>query len=539
MRRPLALSPLSLLASLLPVLALACGESLPPDVAPRPLPTVPPPAVDRPPPPLTTPDADFRKEAPAPGPPVVFKAPTIEETKLSNGIRVLLVERHELPIVAVRVVSSQGADQAGPGVGAFAGAMMLAGTQKRSAEQLSDEFQALGAQHGAYVDYDASVLYAQSLSNKFEGTLELLADVAQHPSFPLDELKRERTKRLTSLHQEKDSPQRLLGAAQGAALYPARHPYHTPLLGTEAALEKISAADLRQFHAATFEPDRLTITASGDITRGALVEQLERSFGKWKGKAARATAPAAPPPPAAGAPKIIIVDRPGASQTNVSVTMVGVPRSTKDYDALLLMNAILGGQFSSRLNMNLREKHGYTYGAGSAFAMRHGAGPFSASGAIMREHTAAAVKEIMGEIEGIRSAPVSADELADAKGNITQQLPALFETDSQTAGTLANLAIYSLPLDDYASRPARIARVTAEDIKRVATTYLQPAQMRVVMVGDAAKIKASLEALGLGTIEVREAKADAGAAPPSASGPRPRGGKPKSDRPRGDKPKKK
>lgn len=479
----------------------ACGSAPAPE-APKPLPA-PSATAEQPPPALTTPDAPFRQQAPAPGPDVVFKAPAIQESKLSNGIRVLFVERHELPLVSVRLVAHTGADQGSPGVGAFTGAMLLTGTKTRSAEQISDEFQALGAQQSSFVGYDASELQAQVVTSKFEPALALLADVAQHPSFPKDELTQERAKRLTALQQERDVPQRFLYTLIGEVLYPAKHPYSASLLGNEAALKKLSAADLQSFYKGTFQPDNLTIAVAGDTTQADLTALLEKSFGQWKGKAAKPRAIPEPPALAADAARVVIVDRPGSSQTNVAVTMVGVPRTSKDYDALQLMNTILGGQFSSRLNLNLREKHGYTYGAGSGFAMRHGPGPFTASGAIVREHTAAAIKEIFTEIEAMTAAPVTEEELADAKSNLIKRLPALFETVGETTSTLATLATFGLPLDEYATRPARIEKLTREDVQRVAQTYLKPAQMRVVMVGDAGQIRASLDALKLGKIEVR------------------------------------
>ena len=178
--------------------------------------------------------------------------------------------------------------------------------------------------------------------------------------------------------------------------------------------------------------------------------------------------PGEPPAPDDKAARIVLIDRPGASQSNVAVALPGVPRTSKDFDAILMMNTILGGQFSSRLNMNLREKHAYTYGAGSCFDFRHGAGPFRAGGAIVRESTEPAIREMLTEIERMRTELVIDEELADAKANVIKQLPARFETAGATAATLASLAIYGLPLDEFATRPARLQKVTREDVKRVA-----------------------------------------------------------------------
>ncbi len=205
-----------------------------------------------------------------------------------------------------------------------------------------------------------------------------------------------------------------------------------------------------------------------------------------------------------GAPKIILVDRPGATQSSLSVVEVGVPRKTPDFDAITIMNAILGGQFS-RINMNLREAHAFTYGAGSNFDMRHGAGPFGAGGEIVREHTGEALVEILKEMSRMRDELVSEEELADAKAYLTKQLPARFETVSATASTLAVLAVYGLPLDEFATRPARWARITREDVQRAAKAHLVESAQHIVLVGDAKVVQAQLEALKLGNLVVRPA----------------------------------
>ena len=507
--------------SLFALAASACAEAPPPE------PVVPPPPPSaEPPPPIppaapTTPDADYRKQAPTPGPDVAFVAPKIEDFRLKNGIRVLLVERHDLPIVAVRVASDLGADHGAPGVGSFAGSLLMAGTKTKSAIEISDSFHGLGADYGASVDYDGTYMWMQVISSKLEPSLALLADTAQHPSFPKDEVDRERSRRLTSLAQERDSPQRLLGNVLVASLYPATHAYATPLLGNEKIVNHVKPGDLAAFHASTMAPDHVTITLAGDVTKAQAIEQLEKAFGGWKGKLGKVRSSVESKPDEVaklrdacltgkghcndlGADvRIVIVDRPNSSQSNVSVAQVGEPRSTADYDALLVMNTMLGGQFSSRLNMNLREAHAYTYGAGSRFDMRHGAGPFNAGGAIVSESTAPALKEIFAEIARMRTEAPSDEELDSAKASMIKSLPARFETAGETAGTLAGLAVYNLPLDEYATRPARIGKISKDDVLRVAKSHLTPERFRVVIVGDATKIKPAIEALNLGKVEVR------------------------------------
>lgn len=462
--------------------------------------------------------ADFRKAPPPSGPEVTYVPPRIQEATLQNGIRVLLVERHELPVVAVEVVVDRGADQASPAVGAFAGDMLALGTKTRSALAFSDEMGKLGANYDAWVGYDGGGVSAQSLSIKLGEVLTLVGDAIMRPAFAKAEVDRERSRRLTALAEMNDRPASLLSIAVGKALYPATHPYGLPLLGTEEALKKVTPADLARFHAAHFQPDRTTVAIAGDVTKADAVKEVERVFGGWKGTAQAAKDPEDPPAPGAADARLIVLDRPGLTQSMISVALPGVARSTKDYDAILVMNTILGGQFSSRLNLNLREKHAYTYGARSGFDMRHGAGPFTAGGAIVRENTGPAVKEILAEVTRVRSEPVTADELADAKANLIRQLPARFETAQATASTVAGLAIYHLPLDEFATRPDRIRRVTREDVQRVAAKYLLPDRLRVVMVADAGAVQAQLQPLGLGAADIQKAPA----APPDKPAAKPK-----------------
>lgn len=492
----------------------ACGSPPPPAVPPAP---APPPDAATAPPPAAAAD-DWRKTPPAPGPEVQFVPPRIQEVKLANGLRVLLVERHELPVVAVEIAVDRGADQGAPAVAGFVGAMLTQGTKSRSALDFSDAMGRMGARFGSMIGYDGGGVGAQALASHYPELLSLLGEAIMSPAFDRAEVERERSRRLTTLAQMNDSPASLLQIAVGRALYPEAHPYSAPVIGTEASLQRLKPADLAAFHAAHVRPDRVTVAIAGDVTREQAVREVERVFGAWKGAAKPAQEPAAPPAGAAG-PRVILLDRPGLTQSSVAVGLPGVPRSSPDHEALLVLNTILGGSFSSRINLNLRERHAYTYGVRSAFDMRHGPGPFTAGGAIVRESTGPAVKELLAEIRRIGEEPVSDEELAGAKSNLIQKLPAQFETVGATASTLAGLAIQHLPLDEYANRAAKIQRVTREDVQRVARQYLVPERMRVVLVGDAAVVKPQLEPLGLGAIDVQSAPAAAPAAAAAAGKP--------------------
>lgn len=457
------------------------------------------------PPPTAASSADqaFRASAPKPSSAVAWAPPKIVESKLENGLRVLLVERHDLPIVAFQIVLDRGADQGTPGSGSFVAAMLLQGTKTKNALEVSDAFESMGVQYGQMGGLDSLGLWAKSLAPRFGDALALAADCVRNPAFAKDEVERERAKRLTAIAQQKDSPATVLRNSIGELLYPDNHPYHAPLLGNEAAVKKLSADDLGKLHAKLFQPANVTIAIAGDVTKDEALAQVNKAFGDWKGSA-EALAAVGEGAPKAGK-RIILVDRPGATQSHMAATLVGVPRSTKDFHALMVLNTILGGQFSSRLNLNLREKHAYTYGAYSSFDMRHGAGPFTAGGAIVREKTEPAAQEILAEIERIQKEPVTDEELADAKTNLIRRLPATFETASDVASSMANLAIYGLPLDEYEKRAEGYRAVTKEDVLRVAKAYLAPDKVRLVIVGDAKVIEKDLAKLGLGEVEVRKA----------------------------------
>lgn len=493
--------------------AVGCGAPPPAEVPPQPPPVapLPQPVVKSEPVLRTTPDAPFRAKMPDPGPKVTFVPPKIVSFALKNGVRVLLVERHELPIVSVRLALKTGAgDLAGgdPLLFSFMGAMLEQGTTKRNALQLSDEFEAIGASHGASVGYDTGGASVKSLTAKLDMALDLLSDVVLHPSFPDAEIDRLRTRWLGFAQQQKTSPGALLQSALAASVYGAAHAYGQSPIPKEPALKAITKADLKRAYTRTFVPSNVVIAVAGDVTQASIAPELEAAFGGWKGAASERAKTAVAAPLKADARRLVLVDRPGASQTQVALAQPGVPWSSPDRDAISVMNAILGGMFSSRINLNLRETHAYTYGARSSFSLRHGAGPFSAGGAIIADKTAPAIHELYTEIDAMRDREVTGDELNDAKEAIRQAMPGRFETVGAVSDALADLAIYGMPMDEYTTRPARIDAITAADVKRVAVAHLNPRTMKVIVVGDRATIEPALEVLHMGPPEVRDAYGD-------------------------------
>ncbi len=487
----------------------ACGGQPPlPPPPPAPPPVASWPAVSVAAPIRQTPDAPFRESAPEAGPPVTWTPPDVQSWSLPNGVRVLFVERHDLPIVSVRVVSSIGAGDrpdARPGATVFMGAILEQGAGKRGALAISDDFESLGADHGAWWEWDSCVVRVKVLASHLTAAVDLVADIVQRPTFPDDEIERQRKRWLASLQQEKSSPPAMEQNALAAAVFGPRHPYgHSPR-GRPADVEKLKRDEIVAEWRRAIVPSATTIAVAGDIAPGELRTMLSERFGAWRGSAAERTVVARAPHPPKGSPRVVLVDFPGAAQSQVYVADEGAPFATPDRIALGVMNAILGGMFSSRINLDLREAHAYTYGAHSRFAMRHGAGPFAAGGAIFAQHTGDALRALLAHVARIRDEAVTPEELADAKENARLALPARFESVDDVTGALGDLAVYKLPLDEYAKRAAQIDRVTVADVQRVARQWLHPEGLRVIVVGDRDKIEKDLAALGLGAIELANA----------------------------------
>jgi len=443
---------------------------------------------------------DFRAKPPVSWPDVAWAPPRIDEARLGNGVRVLVVPRPELPIVAVTIAFTRD-DRSPPSVASMTSGSLTLGTKKHTEAALSDELQRLGATLTTTADYDAAWLQLRVLTPRAAEALDLAAEVLLTPTFPKDEVERARSRWLTSLQSQNDSPHAIAARASVAALYPPAHPYALPLVGTKQSLTAVTRADLQRWHATVIRPERMTIAFAGDVTRERAIAEAERAFGRFRGAGkAPAAAPAVESAAVPSEPGVVLVDRPGATQSMVYLGRPGVPRSAPDYEAISVMNTIYGGQFSSRLNMNLREKHAYTYGAGSGFDMRRGPGPFFATAAVVREKTGPAISEMLAELARMRDDLPTDDEVEDAKTRLVRQLPAAFETSGQTSSTLGFMAVHGLPLDEPAQRMARLKKITKDDVRAAARARLAPDAFRLVVVGDARVIEPQLAALGAGPV---------------------------------------
>jgi zinc protease len=444
-----------------------------------------------------------RSKPPELGPPPRVSLPPIITRVLPNGLKLMIVEQHELPLAdfVLLVGSGSTADPAGKaGVANLTAAMLREGTTTRKSLDIADQAAFLGVSLAPTSSWESSSLSLHTPTAQLDSALALFADVALHPSFPANEFERLRKNRLTDLLQIRDQGPQIANLAFPAIIYGTAHPYGLASIGTETSVKSLSTFDLQSYYETNFKPNNSTLIIVGDVNPEQIEQKIIARFGSWQ----RGTIPQLTygKPPKSAATTIYLIDKPGAPQSSFRIGSVGVPRSTQDYFALTVMNTILGGSFTSRLNQNLRETRGYTYGAGSRFDMRKAAGPFMASAEIVAAKTDSALFEFIKELNGIRQT-VPPEELSRAKRYLQLQLPGNFETTQQIAAALVPVALYGLPLDYYNNYVQRIEGVTQADVARVAQQYINPGGLAIVIVGDRKSIEAGLKSANIGPVEIR------------------------------------
>jgi predicted Zn-dependent peptidase len=424
--------------------------------------------------------------------------PAVQRRKLSNGLDVLVVEHHELPIVSLNLVMKMGAagdpaDKAG--LASITADMLDEGTATRSSLEISDQLARIGSSLNVGAGWDSTTASMRTLTRHLDRALEIYSDVISNPTFPDKDFERLRLQRLAALRQQRDSPDAIAGLVFQTVLYGRGHPYGHPLAGDEASLTGLSGADVRGFYETYYRPNNSALIVVGDVKPDAVVAKLENAFAGWKsGHVPAVDVSAAPLQRDHSA--IYLVDRPGSVQSVIQIGQVGAPRSSPDYFPLFVMNRILGGASSARINLNLREDKGYTYGANSAFSFRRGAGPFTAQAPVQGFSTKESVYEFLKEIRGIRGEiPVTPAELEAAKQSIVRGFPRTFETPDQIAAGLELIVTYDLPDTYFNSYIERVQAVSLEDVNRVANRYLQPDRMAIVIVGDRNSIERPLRTL--------------------------------------------
>jgi predicted Zn-dependent peptidase len=439
--------------------------------------------------------------------PAALTVPAVKSFSLPNGIQVRLVEQHELPLVQVTVTVTGGSrlDDQTSGIATFMAGMLDEGAGTRDALALQSELAYLGANLTTSADWDRVTVGLKVPVRTLPAALVLMGDVVLRPSFRAEDVRRQRDLRLTSLLQARDQPGTLAGLAFNQAVYPAAHPYSRSANGDSATVAGYDSATVRRFYEGTVRPERATIFIVGDVREADIRSLITRQFGGWRVTGTALALPAAAP--AAQHPattRVWLVDKPEAAQSVLMIGWPGVERSSPDFAALLVMNTLLGGSFTSRLNMNLRETKGYSYGASSGFSFRVVPGPFIASSSVRTNVTDSSLVEIFKELRGVRDSIVPPDELGRAKMYVELGLPGTLESTSQIAGQLAQLATFGLTLDELPRHAARVRAVTAADVQRVARQYLTPDRAHVVVVGDLARVKGPIEKLGLGTATTLE-----------------------------------
>jgi len=502
--RPLTLAALGA-ASLTAAALVGCARTPAPAPTPTPAPAAA--AADTQPAPVAA--AADRGQRPALAPPQPLKLPPAVTRTLPNGLKLVVVEQHELPLADAVLLVGTGAeaDPAGkPGVATLTAELLDEGTVTRPALAIADQEAYLGVSLDASSGWDASRLTLHTPTAQLDSALALFADVALRPAFAAKELERVKRERLTDLVQLKDRAPDIADRAFASIVFGDRHPYGRPLEGTERSVRAIARADVQRFYRTHYRPDNATLIVVGDVTPDDVERRARALFGSWEcgARAAAANgAAAAASAPARGATAVYLIDKPGAPQTSVRIGAVGVPRTTEDYFPLLVANTILGGSFTSRLNQNLRESKGYTYGARSRFDMRRTAGPFTASAEVTGTKTDSSLLEFMKELRSIRDT-VPAAELEKAKQYLQLQLPGAFETTGQIASQLVPVVLYGLPLEFYDRYAEQVAKVTQADVQRVAQRYIDPGSVTVVIVGDRKSIEGPVRELGLGALELRD-----------------------------------
>ena len=440
---------------------------------------------------------EARMGAPTPKPSAApsreYRFPLFERRTLPNGMQLLVAPVSKLPLATVVAMVEAGASvepRGQHGVAALTARLLLEGASERDGAALADRFERIGASVDVHADWDIATVSLTALSRRLPDALALLRDLLRRPAFPEREVQRLKEQRLADLLQQLAEPRGLADEQFAHATYDADARYAAPEEGDAASVRALSRTNVQAFYAARYQPGGTTLIFVGDVTMDTAAALAESLFGDWTGVR---PAPAPNGIDAVQPGRLVrVVAKAGAPQSELRVGHAGLPRSATDYFDVMVMNAVLGGLFSSRINLNLREAHGYTYGASSAFEWRRGAGPFVVQTAVKSDVTGPAVQEILYEIERMRTAPISEDELTLATSYLDGVFPIRYETTAAIAGALENLVRHGLPEDYYDVYRSKVRAVTADGVFRAAQRHLHPEQLRIVVVGDPEAVAAPI-----------------------------------------------
>ncbi len=442
-----------------------------------------------------------RTRLPLPGADPSFSLPAFERADLGGGTAVWAAEHRRAPLLTLHLLLPTGyaADPpVKPGLASLTASLFEEGTAKLSAVELDTALKRIGGHLTMAVSSDATVVALTVLSQHMAAGLRLLFEITMRPRLDADDVARERDLRINRIRQQRQSPGAVADRVFLEALY-GPHPYGHLSIGTESALRSIGPADVEVFHRRGYAAAPWTLVAAGDVAPTALIAEAERAWAAAAAPVDRLPAAAGPPEPGPAGERMVFVARDGAVQSEIRLGHAGPSRRSPDYHALLVLNMVLGGQFVSRINQNLREAKGYTYGASTAFDWRVGRGPFRLQTSVQTAATVDAIREAVREVADIRGArPASDTELAVAQAALTRGFPRTLETAAQIARAGVQIALHGLPADTYAQFPSRIAAVGASDVRRAAERHLDPGGLVAVVVGSRPDVFEGLADLGFG-----------------------------------------
>lgn len=436
-----------------------------------------------------------RTKAPKASPAGKVSFPRYFEKQRGNGLKTFVVENHQLPIVTVGFVVKSGAAYDGklPGLSSVVCELLTKGTGKRSATQIAEEIDFIGGTLSHSVSWNASHVYVSTLKSHLAQAIDILQDVILNPTFPPKEIERVRAQRIASIQQMKADPG-YLAEEEFASVVFGGHPYGNMPTGTEKSIGEMRRQVLKNFHERFYLPDNSLIVFAGDIAPKEAEQYVSKYFAKWKGNYRENAIPV--PVKRAGNGLVFIADKPGAVQSSLRVGHIGIARNNPDYLKVFVMNTLLGGYFSSRINMNLREVHGYTYGGRTEFDARSIPGTFQVSADVRNEVTVETIDEVINELNRIRDTLPSKDEMTMVKNYLSGLFPIQLETPQQVAGRVIAIELYRLPKNYYRDYRENVKRITARDIRAVARKYIHPEDLAIVLSGDSKEIGEKLAKFG-------------------------------------------
>jgi zinc protease len=444
---------------------------------------------------------------PAPGPLRPYAFPKVEQFTLANGLKVILVEKHNLPVVEGRVIIDAGAMRepaSKNGLASLTGRLLPEGAGDLTGVEFARRMESMGASFQAGGAFNNSFIDVVALKNVFPDALALAAQTVVAPTFPESEFGRVKNQALAAYRQRLAQASVLASDGFIRTAFDSTAPFSRPAGGTTASITGLTRDDVVSWHRTMFAPSAATLLLVGDITPAQARTVAEKAFGGWTASRA-AMAPVANPVRKYNSTRIVLIDRPTSVQSSIVIGTAGFQATDPDYLGMLALNHVLGGAVSSRLNTNLREKHGYTYGINSFFDLRAGAGAYQIGSDVRTNATDSALVEAIGEYRRMITEPVPGTELQGAVNNLVASFPSSVQSVQALTGRLQSLIVWGLPMDFYVTYRERLAAVTPDEVRKVAAARLTPDNLIVVVAGDVSKIEAPIRARNLGEVEVWDA----------------------------------